>query len=140
MSNYQELLQQALTVHGTAQQRVRGPQSSKRIADAVEGFAKPFEALATVVANAKSGKSSDPDDTALLEALRAIESQRALLQAVVERAEADDDATVRGVVVDQPSARALAGKQKEADQKFLDTVNEVLDIVREDLGHPNAGN
>jgi hypothetical protein len=137
MSNYQHLLEKALAALNTLQQKVRGPTSARRIADAVEGFAKPFEALDRVVERTKSG-GSDPNDEALLAALRDIESQRALLQASVEQAEAADNATVRGVVVDQSAARVLADKQKAADKQFLGRVNEILEIVREDLGHPNA--
>jgi hypothetical protein len=136
MSKYQELLKQALIVHDTAQQKVRGPLSSKRIAEAVEGFAKSFEALDTIAAKAKSG-SGGPDDTALMDVLRNIEAQRRVLVAVIERAEADDDATVQNVVVERSAARALAGKQKEADQAFLAKLDEIFDLVREDLGQPN---
>ena len=137
MTNYQALLQQALAILGTAQQKVRGPTGTKRISDTLDGFAKQFEALDQVLTRTKSG-GSDSRDAALLAVLRNIETQRALLQAVVERAEADDNATVSGVVVDQAAARALAQKQKDADRKFLDRVDEVLEILREDLGHPNA--
>jgi hypothetical protein len=137
MSKYQELLKQALIVHDTAQQKVRGPLSAKRIADAVDGFAKPFEALDTIAANSKPGGNGEPDDTALMDVLRNIEAQRRVLVAIVERAEADDDATVQNVVVDRTSARALAGKQKEADQAFLAKLDEIFDLVREDLGQPN---
>jgi hypothetical protein len=133
MSKYQELIKQAQTVHGTAQQKVRGPSSAKRIADAVDGFAKPFEALDTIAAQAKAG-GGETDDTALMDVLRSIEAQRRVLVAVIERAEADDDATVQNVVVDRSSAQALAGKQKAADQAFLAKLDEIFDIVREDLG------
>jgi len=136
MSKYQELLRQALTVLQNVQQKVRGPSGTKRIVEAVDGFTKPFDDLADAAAKSKSG--SDPGDSALLEVLRRIESQRALLQSEVERAEADDERVVQGVVVDKQGAQALAGKQKAADQQFLAKVNEILDIVREDLCHPNS--
>ena len=131
MANYQQVLLEALTAHGNAQQSVRGPWSAKRVSDAVEGFAEPFATLAAVIAKRRSG---DRNDNALLDALRAIEAQHRVLVSAVERAQADDDLTVHGVVVNQAAARALAEKQKEADQRFLAKVDELLDIVRGDAG------
>lgn len=133
MTNYQELLVNALAVHDNARQSVRGPTSAKRIADAVAGFAAPLKDLSRLVADEQAGKTSDPDDTQLLGILRNIQSQRDLLQSAVERAQADDDAAVKGVVVQQSAARAVADKQKDIDTAFLAKVDEILDLLREDL-------
>lgn len=130
MSTYRQLLRQALVAYGTARQKVRGPSSTKRISDAVEGFAEPSEALSTAVTNAKAGSSVD--DAAVRDALRSLSAQRDVLQSAIERAESDDDLTVKGVVIQQSAARALADKQRITDQQLLAKIDEVLGMVRED--------
>lgn len=138
MPKYQDYLKAAATVHDNAQTKVRGSNSTKRIDAAVAAISKQFDALDGVLAKIKSG-TPDPYDTMLLPVLREIESQRAVLQSAVERAEVEDEATVKGVVVNQAASQKLADDQKAADEAFLAKVNELLDIVREDLGHPNKG-
>ena len=138
MSNYQQLLQQALIVHENAQQSVRGPLSAKRISDAVDGFTAPFDQLEAALAKAKTGEGGDLNADAIRDALRSLSAQRDVLQSVIERAESDDDLTVKGVTVDQPKARERADKQKAVDQQFLAKVDEVLALARDDAG-PQGG-
>lgn len=139
MPNYQQLLQQALTAHETAQQSVRGQLGAKRVSGAVEGFRGPFEALGAAIAKAKSGQGGSANDDAIRDALRELTAQRSVLQSVIDRAESDDDLTVKGVVVEQSAARALADKQKAADQLFLAKVDEVLGMAREDAAQNGGG-
>lgn len=140
MSNYQQLLQLALTAHQNAQQSVRGQLSAKRVSGAVEGFAEPFEALGAAISKAKLAPGGNANDDAIRDALRNLTAQRGVLQSVIERAESDDDLAVKGVVVEQSAARALADKQKAADQNFLAKVDEVLCLAREDAAQPGGGN
>src|SRR5512139_272942 len=101
MPNYQKLLQQALAAHENARQSVRGQLSAKRVSDTVEGFSEPFEALGAAITKAKSGQGGSANDDAIRDALRNLTAQRSVLQSVMERAESDDDLTVKGVVVEQ---------------------------------------
>jgi tRNA A-37 threonylcarbamoyl transferase component Bud32 len=75
---------------------------------------------------------------AVKEVLRTLSTQRSLLQSAIEWAEADDDATVKGVVVNQSAARVMADKQKQVDQQFLARIDEILKMVRQDLGAKGA--
>jgi hypothetical protein len=138
MPKYQDYLKAAATVHDNAQTKVRGPTSTKRIDAAVAAISQQFDALDAVLAKINSG-TPNPFDTMLLPVLREIESQRAVLQSAVARAQAEDEATVKGVVVNQAGSQKLANDQKAADDAFLAKVNELLDVVREDLSHPNTG-
>jgi hypothetical protein len=139
MSDYQKLLQQALTEHENAQQSVRGQLNTKRVSDAVGSFAEPFAALNVAIAKAKSGPGGSANDDVIRDALRLLDSQRGVLQSVIDRAEKDDDLTVKGVVVQQASARALADKQKVADQQFMAKVDKVLGLAREDAAQKGGG-
>ncbi len=55
-STYQNMMLQALMAHDAGRQSIRGQLSEKRIADAVYGFAAPFEALSAAIARARAGQ------------------------------------------------------------------------------------
>jgi hypothetical protein len=134
-TNYWSLTVQALTVFENAQQPVRGQASQRRIRNSVDGFHTPLNTAATLSAKPLFFPS---DLDAVEEVLRTLSTQRSLLQSAIEWAEADDDATVKGVVVNQSAARVMADKQKQVDQQFLARIDEILKMVRQDLGAKGA--
>jgi|GEM_PF-1153516 len=131
-SNYFQLAQQALVVHENARQSIRGPLSEKRIADAVKGFRAPFD-------TADALKAKPIDFYTVRDVLRSISAHRDVLQSVIDRAQMDDDMTVRGVVVYQSAARALADKQKVVDQQFLTGIDGIIGQIRQDLATKGGG-
>jgi hypothetical protein len=132
MSIYQDLLQKALEAHNQLRQNVRAPRTMALIDTAVAGFSVPFDDIARTIAAQQGGRFSGDFNAAVLKSADALLAQMDVLGATLGRVQANDRATVRGIVVQPGPSIELAKKLRETDGILFSRAAEIVLMAGDD--------
>jgi hypothetical protein len=132
MSIYQDLLNKALEAHNQLRQNLRSPRTMGLIDTAVADFAKPFDAIAAAIDGQRNGRFSGDFTNTIVKLSDVLLAQMEVLGATLDRAEANDRATVMGIVVQRGPAIELANKLKETDAVLFSRAAEIVLMTSDD--------
>jgi hypothetical protein len=138
-SVYQELLLTALAAHNAMRQNLRSPTSMQALTDVVDGFAPSFKVVATTIDRRRRGDSVPNYDDIIRDSVRLLWAQHNLLDATLQRLEANDQAVIQGIVVQPGPSIELAKRLKQADELLSVRAGEIIGQAEADARAASGG-
>lgn len=134
-SSYVELLLRIDRGYKDTGNGFHAPDSARKIADAVNGFALPLQQLGDVIDQQRNGHFAKPEQyaTASRDVMRTIEAQANVLEAAIQSAARSDAAKVQRTIVDQAVAVRMVKAQQAADAELVRQINYLIAQVRSDV-------